>query len=84
MEDLLDGQDVGGGTEVKTEVVTLGDGHHVVCGTLHGELETRVDNVQLGGTLHALNELLGWGDLLSEALLNAIYKNTARSKHCVD
>lgn len=62
LEDLFDRVDVRSRTQIETEVVLHGGLHDGTGRTLHGVVQTGVDDVLLRGTGNALLECFRWGD----------------------
>lgn len=60
--DLLDGVGVGSGTDVKTEVVLVSGADDSLSRTLHSVLESRVDDILLGGSSDLGGESSVWLD----------------------
>lgn len=61
-EDLLNGVDIGSGSQIQTQVVFHGCLHDGTSRTLHGVVQAGVHDVLLGGARDALLERLGGCD----------------------
>ena len=59
-ENLGNGVDIGGGSEVKAKVHLDGSAHDALGSPLHGVVQTGVDDVLLAGSGHPGTELRAW------------------------
>ena len=62
VKDLRYGVDVSGCAQIKTQIKLNCSFHNIASCSLHGVIQSRVDNVLFGCSRHLLLELIAWAD----------------------